>query len=235
MRGIGIFGLGATVVVLFSTCSFRPDHAEMDVDPEGEKPTTTADTSHLVTWWNGTEDTITSSGWKIEYLVKSDTSEQEDLYLRWSKAGHVNVYCASGILGFALIHIPAYVGESDSMLIFAHACSSTHGGVTALSKTSSRVMRYCGVVGYDAGTGRVLWIPSEAQEGRSPFHATLSHADFGTDTVLQFKGSTSAVIPVTIFDSIRFDDRNIYLIADLVIHEASGSRDVKETLVARTR
>lgn len=70
------------------------------------------------------KDTITKHGWKIEYLVKSDSTKYSDLYLKVSKEGLHSVFVAKNVLEYRRYFIPTYKSENGSNIFFTHGCAT---------------------------------------------------------------------------------------------------------------
>jgi hypothetical protein len=54
------------------------------------------------------KDTVTPSGWKIAYLVKKDSTMEEDVYIKISKDNFVNVHKVERVLRYRSYFIPVY-------------------------------------------------------------------------------------------------------------------------------
>lgn len=70
-----------------------------------------------------TKDTLTPSGWKIEYFV-CDTNPYEDIYIVWSKSDFKDTTRLKGILTlFDYEYIPCYYFENNDYLFFSYDCA----------------------------------------------------------------------------------------------------------------
>lgn len=107
-------------------------------------------------------DTITEDGWKIEYLVKDDSTKYSDIYIRWSKGNSVGVYKGATLLLMRRYFIPSYEGETESYLYFYHGCATGCAAVLALSKEDEPKARDFDMVhGYDISLDQVLYQDDE--------------------------------------------------------------------------
>jgi SanA protein len=64
------------------------------------------------------KDTISSSGWSINYLVKDDSTRYNDLYIRWNKGNRTGLFCDSDVLLMRRYFIPVLAGENGTHIFW---------------------------------------------------------------------------------------------------------------------
>ncbi|MBW8683189.1 hypothetical protein [Chitinophaga rhizophila] len=100
-------------------------------------------------------DTVTASGWTIQYLVRNDASKYKDLYIVCSK-GNSKAVILSDFTNWK--HIPVYAGENKSHIFFEHYCGFSCLSVTTVTKaTKPADKRYEQVLDYDISSGQLVY------------------------------------------------------------------------------
>lgn len=108
-------------------------------------------------------DTSTIDGWKINYLVKDDSTKYTDLYIQWTKNSDTGIYFMGDVLLMRPYFIPIFVGENKSRLFLSHGCATTCSAILVLSKDSVlNGIDFPYVINYDIKNGQLVYIPEKS-------------------------------------------------------------------------
>jgi len=103
-------------------------------------------------------DTVTPDGWKIDYLVKNDSTKNKDLYIQWSKGGVKRTYRGAILLDLQSYFTPVFKTETTD---YIYMKCEVRGGDALLilpkdATTHERNFSY--VVGYSTEFAQVAYI-----------------------------------------------------------------------------
>ena len=109
------------------------------------------------------QDTITSDGWKIEYLIKDDSTKYNDLYIRWSKGQLTGLFCHRDVLLMRRYFIPVIEGDNSTHIFMKHGCATSCTAILTLSKDNKLESKdFAYVVDFDVTTGQLVYIPERS-------------------------------------------------------------------------
>lgn len=149
-------------------------------------------------------DTTFPTGWKIEYLIKDDTTKYHDLFIRWSKEGKSGLYFGENLLNFRTYFIPEYVGENDYNIFMDHGCSTSCAGLLVLNKTSLEHKDFQDIADYDISTNRVVWFKNDKTNISDGFTITITDLLMAKDTSLRFQNMALGPIKPQFIDTVIF-------------------------------
>ena len=149
-------------------------------------------------------DTITASGWRIEYLTKQDSS---DLFINWTKNNINAQYIDSGVLKLRSDFVPHFGAENESNIFMPHRCASDCEALLVLSKTLLKARDFSHLVSYTAKFDKALTVHASSYEiDDGTYKIVLTDLKTFMDTILQFKNLALGSFKVGYIDSIRFEE-----------------------------
>jgi len=96
------------------------------------------------------KNTTTKSNWRIEYLVKTDSTIDKDIYIRISNSNFENIFKGEHLLEFRRYFIPTYLSETEKDIVFEHGCATDCSALTLISKNDSTLVeRYSHVIDFN--------------------------------------------------------------------------------------
>ncbi len=106
------------------------------------------------------QDTITTEGWKIEYLVKDDKTKYEDIYIRISKEDKMVLIKEENVLNFRKYFVPRFEGENSKKLYFIFASDTYTNGILIVDKMNpEKIEKYQTLVKYNIEKGEIYYLP----------------------------------------------------------------------------
>jgi len=107
-------------------------------------------------------DTITGDGWKIEYLVKNDSTKHKDIYIQWSKGNIKRMYCGYHLLELEGHFTPRYKTETPNYIFMPYELRGDDG-LLILPKNSTRPeLNFAYLVGYSVEYRQIAYIPESS-------------------------------------------------------------------------
>ncbi|MNK06658.1 hypothetical protein D3C87_245570 [compost metagenome] len=177
-------------------------------------------------------DIITADGWKIEYLVKDDTTRYDDIYIKWSKGRTEGVYCGGKMLEFRRHFIPRFKGENKTHLFFTHACATSCTALLTLSKSDKPVERtFVKVTGFDINLGQVLQI-GDYDNMLERFNFALIDLSRGIEKGFYFKNKCFSTDDTGCIDSVQFNGNSVEVFATLTDRK-DEQRSVQEVYTVK--
>lgn len=105
------------------------------------------------------QDTITKDGWKIEYLVKNDSTKSHDIYIRVSKGNIEKISKHPDALDMRSYFIPSYAFETDKYILFEHGCATDCSAITVIPKDNKdKPVEFEFVLKYDMKLSTVVFL-----------------------------------------------------------------------------
>lgn len=177
-------------------------------------------------------DTITADDWKIEYLIKDDTTRYDDIYIKWSKGTKEGVYCGENMLEFRRHFIPRFAGENKTHLFFTHACATSCIALLTLSKADKPVERtFVKIAGFDINLGQVLQI-GDYNNMLDRFDFALIDLSRGIEKGFCFKNKCFSTDDKGCIDSVHFNGKSVQVFASL-IDRNDEQRTVREVYTVK--
>lgn len=105
------------------------------------------------------KDTLTLDGWKIEYLVKNDSTMHKDLYIQWSKSNSKKTYRGHNILQLQSYFTPVFKQETKDYIFMQFEVRGGDGLLILPKDKTSPELTFTYVIGYSAKYGQVAYIP----------------------------------------------------------------------------
>jgi len=152
------------------------------------------------------KDIITADGWKIEYLVKDDSTRYTDVYIRWKKGDIKRIYKSDQALQMRSYFIPSFAEESKTHLFFEHGCATGCLAILALPKNSTnRPTKFDAVIDYNAKMGLIV---NRINYGDDPLIVGVTNLNRNKTKLVKFKRICSSLVG-TCIDTIVFSNKNI--------------------------
>ena len=162
------------------------------------------------------KDTLTQSGWKIEYLVKNDKTKYDDLYIKWSKGNLTGLFCCASTLLMRSYFIPKYKGENESHIFLTHGCSTEGEAILTLPKnTKQKGIDYSFVVDYDIKTGKIGYIP-ERSFSLNVLEIEVVNLKNGVKKPVVFKNICLVTPEESCIDKMTFEKNLVEITATLI-------------------
>lgn len=167
------------------------------------------------------KDTLTANGWKIEYLVKNDSTKQKDLYIQWSKGNSKRVYLGRHLLELQSYFTPVFKTETGDY-IFMEFEVRGGSGILILPKNNNPEVSFSYVVDYSAKYGQVVYIPESSY---SLDHLDVEAYDLKSDKTksVRFSYPCSVTSENECLIEARFDGKQIQISAN-----PNGDRNATE-------
>lgn len=176
-------------------------------------------------------DTITSSGWKINYFTKLDTA---DLILKWSKNSVYGEYIDSNVFKLKSDFIPGFSGESEDNIFMTHRCASDCEAVLVLSKTKLIGKNFSHLISYDTIVDKVVYVDDVSYTDENAFKIVLTNLKSFKDTTISFKNLALGSFKVGYVDSVRFSKNGTYISALLIDRsDYNRQKNIRETKVIK--
>lgn len=181
-------------------------------------------------------DTLTDGGWKIEYLVKNDSSRYSDLYIRWSDGKSSRLYAMASVLDLRDYFIPTYVGENETHLFLEHACASECNALLLLPKSSgSDVKSFVKVCDYNIGRGIVVYDTLPGYEWNR-FELMVADLQQNTEKTARFSHLCYSEFGGNCLDSIVYHPQKVDLHATLTdVNDPDREKQIREKITVELR
>ena len=171
-------------------------------------------------------DTITSDGWKINYLVKNDSTRLRDLYIKWSKGDNSEIFVMDDVLLMRRYFIPVLNKNNANFIYMTHGCATSCSGVLTLSKESKpKAKDFLEVIEYNTDLDQIVYTP-ERSYSLDTFEIAVSDLKKRIDKSVKFKNRCNLSPENGCIDSINFNEKYIDIFATLLNSETG--KTIKE-------
>ena len=110
-------------------------------------------------------DTVFPDGWKVEYLVKNDSTKYTDLYIRCSRQEKSYVFFCDDYPSFRPCFIPMLFGQNEKFIYFSTFCITAQRVLLVMNKLHpEKSMELTPVIDFDVITNRLV-LPSHENDG----------------------------------------------------------------------
>jgi hypothetical protein len=174
-------------------------------------------------------DTITPDGWKIEYLVKNDSTKYHDIYIRISKDNTEKISRHSDALDMRPYFVPSYKMETDKYILFEHGCATDCSAVTIIPKDNkNKPIEFEFVLKYDMELSTVVFVNTKTFINDIP---TISayNLDENIEKSVTFKNRCISTSPNKCISDIAIKNKKIELTGWFY----DGDNSIKETQTIR--
>jgi hypothetical protein len=157
------------------------------------------------------KETITSDGWKINYLVKDDSTKYKDIHIKWEKDRNVRTLNFPSVLIMRSYFLPVFKTETKTHLFLEHGCATSCSAVTALPKNPEADPHvFYNVLDYDINTGRVVYTP-ERSYSLDSFELDVFDLKSGQNKTIQFKNKCSLSPEDGCIEKVLFNSTTVEL------------------------
>lgn len=160
--------------------------------------------SNYIDHLNQLIDTVTADGWKISYLIKSDSTKYTDIYIRCSKGNQSGTYYGGDLLLFRSGFVPSYVQDSEKCIYFYRRCGTSCDAFLTFKKDSVKFVNYSNVAGYDLDLEEIVYVPDYYYEESSHLKLNAVNLKKNIEQVVNFKGERYTADIFNSVDSIHF-------------------------------
>jgi len=170
-------------------------------------------------------DTITGDGWKINYLVKDDSTRYTDIYIQWEKDNIKRVTNCGNVLEMRRYFIPGFVKDNKDYLFFEHGCATGCMAVLTLPKNViDAVEDFNFVLDYKVSDNQIVFIDEESFSSDT---LSISATDLKKHITksTSFKNRCSMTMGNSCIDTIIF--KNNRILVEGTLGDKYGN-DVKE-------
>jgi hypothetical protein len=163
-------------------------------------------------------DTTSTAGWNICYLISRNPQRKEDLFISYQKDNIKQIYSLKKVLQYDTYRfsIPEYEGENDLFIFLRHFCGSGCGAITVLPKDSLRKpLVFSRLVAYDICTNKIIqW--DRKPKGDLILYLKLTDIYLNKEYFLEFDNNChSFANPILCISKIEFNENRVDVWADL--------------------
>lgn len=159
--------------------------------------------SDLRAWLN---DTITETNWKIEYLVKNDSTIDKDIYIKVSKNKFKNTFKGTKLLEYRRYFIPTLFYETQNEIIFKHGCATECSALTLISKQNTEKMEeYINVVDFNKDQNILIYLTDSTFTNEDKmFQLEIINLNTRKKSRLTLKNICTPVLKTSCIDTIIY-------------------------------
>ncbi len=163
------------------------------------------------------KDTITPLGWKIEYLVKRDSTIEEDIYIRVSKGAFDNLFYGKRLLTYRRYFIPLFIAETKDNIITTHGCATDCSAITLISKTEKgSIQTYRHVVDFNEKHKTLVYISDSTYKYEYDiFHVGIVDIERDKSKDLILNNICTAVYKPYCIDTIIYRNAEVKIVTSL--------------------
>lgn len=162
----------------------------------------------LKIWIN---DTITSEGYEIKYLVREDSTKYNGIYIECRKGNASGLFHGINLLEYRRYFIPKFIGETDKHIYFSHGCATGCSALLVFPKdTLSNFKEFFHVVDYNKEFGQVLYVTDSTYENDNKIY-DLALVDLNKNKThkITYNNICGAIYKPTCIDTVIFSKRQV--------------------------
>jgi hypothetical protein len=155
------------------------------------------------------EDELTDGGWKIQYMIKNDSTRLRDIYIKIAKGNYSRLIRCPDVLEYRSSFLPYYSSETAQYLIFKHWCATDCQALTLVPKdVNAPIQSFESVLVYDDIHQIVVYVNEKSYNG-DDFTISAFKFDTGETKSAIFKNKCHSASLVSCIDSISFSSRKV--------------------------
>jgi hypothetical protein len=155
-----------TLPLLFASCGqSRSDKSAFQANsPQDTFVSINARDSNYSYDLSDIKDTVTKSGWSIQYLVKDDSTKYNDVYIRCTKGHEAGIFYGGDLLQFRAGFVPSFIYETGQLLFFWRRCATSCEALLVFNKDSNTFVDYPNVAAHNFNFQQILYVPDSYYE-----------------------------------------------------------------------
>lgn len=159
------------------------------------------------------KDTLTHDGWKIEYLVKKDSSEHKDLYIQWSKGNNKRMYLGNHLLELQSYFTPVFKTETTDYIFMEFEVRGGNGVLILPKNNTTPEVSFSYVIGYSPEYAQVAYIP-ESSYSLDHLDVEVYDLESGKTKSVRFSHPCSVTPENECVTEVKFDGKQIKISAN---------------------